>query len=304
MKRILVCGSTGLVGQALCKKLLSKGYQVLTLDRMGGNQIPGIDPYYWDIEEKRIDPEALWDLHAIVNLVGTNIGAKRWSPTQKQRIMDSRIQSTQFLLDSCFKYKSLPETFISASASGYYGTFNSEKVMEEGMEAGQDFLAKVCVAWEQHAKKFETLGTRVVMLRKGVILSREGGMYRKLAPLLKWHINPQLGTGQNYLPWVHIEDVVNAYLLAIENPAMHGPYNLAAPESPRMQNFCQGLALALNKKPYTPPVPEALVKLVFGEMARILLEGSQVSPKRIRKAGLEFKYPNVKKALLDLASGK
>ena len=300
MKRILVCGSTGLVGQALCKKLLNLGYQVLTMDRLGGNRLPGIDPFYWDVEERRMDPEALWDLEAIINLSGTNIGAKRWSPAQRKQIRNSRVQSTQFLLDSCFKYHTLPKTYISASATGYYGTFNSERVLEEGMQAGRDFLAQVCAEWELHAKKFETLGTRVVMLRKGVVLGRAGGMYARLRPLVNAHINPQLGKGVNYLPWVHIEDVVNAYIKAIEDPDMHGPYNLCAPESIRMQAFCTELAHSLDKKIYTPALPEWLVKAMFGSLSQILLQGSQVSPKRIQKAGFEFRFPGIKAALKDL----
>lgn len=302
MKNVLICGSSGFIGKSLRTFLMEKGFEVRTLDRMVQNH--GLS-YQWPKDTNEfITREALENLHVIINLAGTNIGQSRWTKKRKKEILESRIEPQKRLRATLTHYGFSIETYLSSSAVGYYGAQTSDIVYSETDKAGDDFLGSVCQAWEEEAMQFQAVAERVLIFRKGVVIGNGGGMYKKLLPLAKRHINTCIGKGEYYLPWIYLKDLLRLYEFSILHPKIEGVFNAVAPQSVRMKDFSRELALSLDKKRWTPPAPLFAVRLLFGEMSDMLSEGSRVHIGKLLETGFGFRYPTLKKSFEDINKEK
>ncbi len=297
MKTVTISGGTGLIGQALAKKLQEKGYNVKILTR-NPSAVSEYEAVYWNPAKKEIDADKIADSDFIVNLAGENIFRKRWTKSQKEKILSSRINSTRLLTDLILEEKIKPQAFISTSAIGYYGSEITRNLFTEKDKPGNDFLANVCVAWEKEAKKVEPK-TRTVIFRIGVVFSKQGGAFPKLTfPLTFGFIN-SLGSGEQFLSWIHIEDIVNMYLFAIEEQNIGGVFNAVSPEVVMFNYFVNEVRKIRNVF-QLPNVPSFLIRLFLGEAADAILGGSAISSQKIIKEGFRFRYSTLKSALENL----
>jgi uncharacterized protein (TIGR01777 family) len=298
MTKVLITGGTGLVGQHLTKMLLNKGYEVAILSRTKNtdNKIP---VFYWDINTNIIDKEAIKSGDYIIHLSGVNIAGKRWTKSRKQEIVDSRVKSTELIFNNISQNHSL-KAFISASAIGYYGAVTSNHIFTEADSSAKDFLGETCRLWEDSADKFQDLGIRIVKIRSGIVLSKQGGALSKMIKAFKLGFGSALGSGKQFMPWIHIDDLCEIYIKAIEDSEMTGAYNAVAPEHINNIEFSQKIAKQLKKPFRALNIPAFIFKILFGEMADILLKGSRVSSDKIIASGYGFKYPTLKGALKNL----
>ncbi len=299
MLNILISGGTGLVGKHLSKKLKEKGYSVAILSRTSKKDTD-IPTYSWDIEKKQIDKEAIETADCIIHLAGASIAEKRWTAKRKQLIIDSRVKSGQLIFDKVKENKNKLKVFISASAIGYYGAITSDKVFTEADLPAYDFLGETCKQWEGVADRFEELGIRTVKIRTGVVLSKQGGALEKMTTTVKMGIGSPLGSGKQYMPWIHIDDLCGIYIKAIEDAQMNGAYNAVAPNHKTNSDFTKEMARVLKKPLWLPNVPSIALKIIFGSMSAIILKGSRVSSEKIRAAGYSFIFPDLEGALIDL----
>ncbi|MBI9052634.1 MAG: TIGR01777 family oxidoreductase [Bacteroidales bacterium] len=298
MKNIIITGGSGLVGMHLSEKLRKKGYNVFVFSRSKKNVSESTS--YWDYKNNIINKDILQKANYIVHLAGVNISSKRWTTHRKKDIVESRVKTAEFLLNSIDQANNSLESFISASAVGYYGAVTSNNIFTEEDNSASDFLGVTCKEWEQTVDKFKALGIRTVKLRTGIVLAKEGGALPKMIPPIKLGIGSAIGSGKQYMPWIHIDDLCDIYIKAIEDENMQGVYNAIAPEYVNNFEFTRSLAKVLKKPFWFPQLPSVLMKLLFGEMANILLKGSRVSSEKILKSGFEFKYRNLKDALQSL----
>ncbi|MCE9539208.1 MAG: TIGR01777 family oxidoreductase [Bacteroidetes bacterium] len=299
MLKVLISGGTGLVGKHLSEKLRKKGYAVAVLSRTSKKDVD-IPTYSWDIEKKEIDQEAIETADCIIHLAGASIAEKRWTAKRKQLIIDSRVKSGQLIFDKVKENKNQLKVFISASAIGYYGAITSNKIFTETDPPANDFLGETCKQWEGIIDKFEELGIRTVKIRTGVVLSEQGGALEKMTKPIKIGIGSALGSGKQYIPWIHIDDLCGIYIKAIEDSQMRGAYNAVAPDHKSNIGFIRILARVLKKPIWLPSVPSMVLKILFGSMSAIILKGSRVSSEKIKAAGYNFLFPDLERALIDL----
>lgn len=294
--KVLITGASGLVGKRLSERLLEKGYEVSALSR-SGRVDSQIKTYLWDPAKHSIDPESVNSCDYIVHLAGLNIGAKRWTRKRKKEIVDSRVNSSQLILESLDEGKSQLKAFISASGIGYYGSVTEEKIFAETDPPGGDFLGQVCLKWESAGDGFSDRGIRTVKIRTAVVLSRGGVALPRIATIVKWGLGAAIGTGKQYMPWIHMDDLCDIYILAIENNTMEGAYNAVAPQDVTNKQFTKEVARSLNRPIWLPNIPSWFMRILFGEMSEILLHGSRISSEKIKKAAYIFKYPDLREAL-------
>ena len=295
MANILITGGTGLVGSRLTEILIHKKHSVLILTRSPEQK----NEFKWDIKNNFIDDAAFNGVDYIVHLAGAGIADERWTDERKKIIIDSRVESANLLFRKVKKLNINLKGFISASGSGYYGAITSDKIFVENDKAGNDFLGEVCVKWETAAQQFKELNIPVTILRTGIVLSETGGALEKM----KTPIISPLGSGNQYLPWIHIDDLCGMYTYAIEHH-LEGIYNAVAPDHQTSKTFSKTLAKSVGRPFIGLGVPSFGLKLLFGDMAKILLEGSRLSAKKIEKNGYSFQFENLKKALSNLFSKK
>jgi len=299
MRNILITGGTGLIGMHLGLRLQEKGYKVALLSRSArsGALFP---VYHWNPDKGEVDSLALEQADCIIHLAGSNIGAKRWTPKRKQQILDSRVQSGSVLFDAIERGKRKPAAFLTASATGYYGALTSDRVFYESAMAHDDFLGQTCLRWEESADQFMNLGIRTVKIRAGIVLSRQVGALSRLSLPIRLGVGAPIGTGRQYMPWIHMEDLCGIFIHALENPQLKGAYNAVAPEHSTNREFTARVARELRRPLWFPRIPAWFMKLLFGEMSVMLLEGSRVSSEKIREAGYEFQFPELTPALKQL----
>lgn len=298
MNRILIAGGTGFIGKKLTQALLSENYKISLLTRREDNFThKNLDYYLWDVSKNEIDSKAFENVDTIINLTGSNISEKKWTEKRKEELFDSRVKAINLLFDAVEKNKIPIKTFLSSSAVGIYGAITSDEIFDEESLLANDFLGSLCQSWEKAAQQFESLNSRVVMLRKGVVLGKEGGIYKKMAPFAKFGINTSLGSGKQYLPWIELEDTIRMYLFFLKNTELKGVFNAVASEDITMNQFVEELLSSFKKKSFLPNAPELVVKLMFGEMAMMLLKGSRVSNKKLLNTGFEFKNSSLSEAL-------
>ena len=301
MTKVLITGGTGLIGQHLSRLLIKKGYEIALLSRSRNkSKETEIPTYYWDVDKNKIDQEAINSCDHIIHLAGVNIGEKRWTNRRKQQILDSRIQSANLIFNNLKNQDTRLKTFISASAIGYYGSITSDKIFVETDSPADDFLGNICNQWEQSADRFSSLGIRVVKVRTGIVLSEKGGVLSRFNIPARLGLGSAIGTGRQFLPWIHIDDLCNLYLSAIENPDMNGPYNAVAPEHITNKEFARKISGILKKPFWFPNIPTFLIRIVFGEMSVMLLNGSRVAPKKIEATGYKFQFPSIDNTLKSL----
>ncbi|WP_159950729.1 TIGR01777 family oxidoreductase [Polaribacter septentrionalilitoris] len=292
MAKILITGGTGLVGTQLVKMLSKHNHEVVILSRNPKNK----NEFKWDISSNFIDEKALLKTEYIIHLAGAGIADKRWTEERKQTIIDSRVKTANLLFDKINELNIDLKGFISASGIGYYGAVTSDKIFKETDKPGTDFLADVCVKWENAALQFKKNKIPVSILRTGIVLSKKGGALDKMRTPI---ISP-LGSGKQYMPWIHLEDLCTMYTHAVEEN-INGIFNAVAPEHHTSKTFSRALAKSI-KKPYLAfGVPSFLLKILFGKMAIILLEGSRISSKKIEKnGGYSFRFSKLNEALNEL----
>ncbi|MFC2081105.1 TIGR01777 family oxidoreductase [Bacteroidota bacterium] len=299
MSTVLITGGTGLIGEQLSMRLKDRGYEVAILSRGISKEDQSLT-YIWDINKFEIDKEAIATADFIIHLSGSSIGEKRWTIKRKQQIIDSRIKSGQLIFDEIRKQNKNLRAFISASAIGYYGTATSNKIFHETDPPGDDFLGRTCREWEKVADGFKNIGIRTVKIRTGVVLTKQGGALSKIKIPIKAGFGSAMGTGKQYIPWIHIDDLCGIYIKAIEDTKMIGAYNAVAPEHVTNKEFTQTLATSLKKPLWFPNIPAVAMKILFGEMSEILLQGSRISAEKIQTTGFQFQFPSLEGALQQL----
>jgi uncharacterized protein (TIGR01777 family) len=292
--KILITGSTGLVGSRLARSLKSKGHEIVRLVRSTPKD--SATEVYWNPEQGTLNATELEGLDAVVHLAGESIAEGRWSDEKKTKIRQSRIKGTTLLSESLAKLKQKPEVLVSASAVGFYGSRGDEN-LDEQSASGSDFLAEVCREWELATQPAAQAGIRVVHLRFGVILSRDGGALPKMLFPFRMGVGGKLGSGQQYMSWIAIDDAVGAIEHALTNNTLRGPVNVVAPSAVTNHDFTKTLGHVLSR-PTIFPVPAFAARLVFGEMAdATLLSSQRVEPARLKASGYTFKYPELEGAL-------
>jgi uncharacterized protein (TIGR01777 family) len=304
--RVVLTGATGTIGQALARALHARGDEVVALsrDQRRGQAAlgPGVEVHVWAEPTAAPPPQAaLSGADAVVHLLGEPV-AQRWTPAAKRAIRDSRVLGTRSLAAGL---RSLadgerPRTLVSQSATGFYGPRGGEPV-DETAPAGEDFLAEVVVAWEQEAREAASL-MRVAFTRTGVVLSPDGGALAKMLPFFRLGLGGPVAGGHQYVPWVHLDDVVGALLRCVDDDDAHGPVNLTAPNPVTNAQFSRAVGRVL-KRPAVLPVPGLGVRLLYGEMAEIVTTGQRVVPERLRELGYAFRYPEIEAALRDVLRG-
>jgi len=292
---VLVIGSSGLIGNHLIPLLKDKGYQVQSVNRLHSAY-----PYATN-DQIEFEKQQILSADFIINLAGANISAKRWSTKRKQLIVDSRVNTTMKIHEIVTSHREKRlKAYISASAVGYYGSNPVDKVFAEDDQPASDFLGETCRKWEESANQFSQIGIRTAVIRTGVVLTSSGGALPKMVVPVKFGFGSAIGSGRQYIPWIHIDDLCNIYIMAIEQANINGAYNAVAPQHSTNNEFMRLIARVL-KKPFWPlNIPSFLMKAIFGEMSVVLLAGSRVSSEKIRKAGYNFLFPDLYVAFNDL----
>lgn len=294
---VLITGAGGAVAKVLAKKLENE-YSVRFLTRTKKHE----NDFEWNIKNGTIDEKAFENISHIIHLAGANISEKRWTDERKKEIISSRVDSAQLILKTLQKKNIQLKSFISASAVGIYGAITSEKIFKEEDEKGNDFLSKVVILWEKAADEFLEKGVaeRVVKVRTSIVLSETEGALKKMAAPVKLGIGSPIGTGRQYIPWIHIDDLSSVFEYAVKNENINGPYNASAPQHTDNENLTKEIAEVLDKPMFMPNIPGFVMKLMFGELSVALLEGSRTSSEKLQNAGFQFKFPNLKNALENL----
>lgn len=297
--KLLITGGTGLLGRRLIQLLTSRGHEVAILSR---NPKPdaAIPQFRWDMETGWIDPKAYTYAEGIIHLAGEGIAEKRWSSAQKDRIIQSRVQPIAWLARDLTAQNIRPKVFVSASAIGFYGGDRGEEILTETSSPGKDFLANCTVAWERAAQLLTA--DRKVHVRIGIVLAREGGALPKMALPVQWGIGASLGSGKQWMSWIHIDDLCQFFIEAVENNTWQGPYNAVAPTPVRHQDFLKVVAQTLKKPLWLPGIPAGLLKLALGEMSIVVTGSARVETNH--QQTITWQFPRLNEALNNLYATK
>ncbi|HJY63302.1 MAG TPA: TIGR01777 family oxidoreductase [Ignavibacteria bacterium] len=298
-KTVLISGATGLIGREIVNSLLNRGDKVIivTTDK----------PKALKILSTRVSQFVTWDelntlagekIDAIINLAGKNIGENRWSNKTKKEIYDSRILSTRKIVEMVKKMKIKPGVLVNASGADYYGNRGDEKITEDS-PPGYDFLSGVCIDWEKEAYNAEDYGVKVVIIRNGFVLAKEAPAVKKLVLPFKLFVGGAIGSGRQYVSWIHIDDITKIYIFAIDNVSLSGAVNGVSPEPLSMKEFCKNIGKVMHRPSFFP-IPSVAVKIIAGEMSQVVLHGRKAFPDKLIKNGFKFKFQNCLHALKDI----
>ena len=291
--KVLITGASGLVGTELQKSFAAQGYEMLLASRKVATDDRHIQ---WSVEDGFTDPEKLEGIDAVVHLAGENVSGLRWTDDKKKAIRDSRVLGTRNVVDAISKLKNKPKVFVASSAIGFYGERGDEEVTESSA-AGDNFLAEVSKAWEAESRRAEDAGIRTVLLRTGIVLSKDGGALSTMLLPFKLGVGGVVGSGKQWMSWISLPDEIDVINFVIENENIRGAVNAVSPNPVTNHDFTKTLGEVLYRPTFFP-LPEFAVSMVFGEMGDVLLLAStKVLPKRLEDAGFEFKYPNLKEAV-------
>jgi hypothetical protein len=301
--KILVIGATGFIGKPLVEKLLARNHEVYVFTRndkkartMFGNKV---HIQQWKTDEYIILQEYAHKVDVVINLAGENLSSKRWTGDQKRKILSSRVNVGKALSYALKQSEDKPYLLIQGSAIGYYG-YSEDKVFTEQSRVGDGFLPMVTQQWEDSVRNIVEDNTRKIFLRTGVVLGREGGLLPQMLKTFRYYLGGPLGTGNQWLSWIHIDDATEAIVRLAEVPGLGGPYNLTAPNPVTMKTFAATLGTVINR-PSWLPVPSFVLETIFGDMAReIMLKGQKVMPEKLQQIGFEFQYTDLESALTDL----
>lgn len=299
MAIILISGGTGLIGKVITKHLLFLGHEVRVLSR-NPQSSDGVKAFFWNVEKQEIDEAAFVGVEHIIHLAGSGIADKRWTDERKKDVLNSRVKSLNLICSVIKRNNIKLKSFVGASAVGIYGMETSETIYMESQIGKDDFLTTTCIAWEASYKQIEQFSSKMAIIRVGVVLSKEGGALKKMLPIFKLGLGSAIGNGKQYMPWIHIEDLALVFCEGLFNSKISGTYNAVAPQHITNLYFSKQLALSLNKPFFMPHVPSFLLKLMYGEMAKVVLQGSRVSCKKLKDSGFVFKFPDLEGALKNL----
>ena len=298
-ERILIAGGSGAVGSHLISYLKQYGFEISILSRKKTN-LKEARTFYWDIENNDIDLNCFEGVSHIIQLSGANISEKRWTSARKKEIVNSRVNSTNLLFQSVRSNNIKLKSFISASAIGYYGAVTNEHIYSENDLPGNDFLADTCIKWEKAAEQFIGAGVRTVKIRTGIVLIKSQGILAKIMLPVKFGLGAAFGSGKQYFPWIHVDDLCGIYFKAVCDETMNGPYNAVAPAVTTNKQFIDTICSVLHKPKILQSIPAVFLKIAFGELAGTILNGSRVSAEKIIKSGFAFKFDDLEKAINDL----
>lgn len=298
--KVAITGATGFVGSRLVERLSAEGHQILVLTRnlaAAQKVFPNLEIVAYTPTASGAWQEAIALCDGVVNLAGEPIAEKRWTPQQKQEILNSRKLGTQKIVEAIVQANPKPKVLVNASAIGYYGT-SEIATFDETSPPGKDFLAEVCQAWEAEAQKVTQAGVRVVILRLGIVLGQGGAIAKMIAPFKVFAGGP-LGTGRQWFSWIYLDDLVNLIIQGLTKPEMEGAFNATAPNPVRMSELAQTMG-EIMQRPSWLPVPSFALETLLGEGAMVVLEGQQVLPQRTQASGFNYQYSTVKQALKEI----
>ncbi|RIV22594.1 TIGR01777 family protein [Fibrisoma montanum] len=297
---VLITGGTGTIGRRLTQLLIQEGYQVSLLSR-SVKPIPNVKVYQWDVKKGHLDPQAIMTADHIIHLAGAGIADERWTDARKDEILGSRVMSTTLLAQALAKNAHHVTSFIASSAIGYYGGDTGDRPMTETSPAGTDFLAQVTRAWERSEDQVAALGIRTVKMRTGVVLTMEGGALPKLAQPIRLGAGAPIGSGQQYISWIHLDDLCRMYIQAMKDESWQGVYNAVAPGPVTNEALTKQIAQVLNRPLLLPNIPNFVIRMMFGELAITVIGGSYVLNKRIKEdTTFQYRFGDLKHALQDL----
>ncbi|RFZ90323.1 TIGR01777 family protein [Mucilaginibacter conchicola] len=297
-KNILITGGSGLLGKHLTDALLEQGHTVSHLSRQAGKN-PNVKTFLWDVNKREIDPACIDGVDTIVHLAGAGIADKPWTPERKKEIVESRTESIRLIYGLMKQKPHNISSVISASGINYYGD-SGDKLLEESDLPANDFVGNCCVEWEKAVDEGAALGLRIVKFRTGVVLTKNGGALPKLAMPVQLYVGSPLGSGKQWIPWIHPQDVTDMYLYALNTPELAGAFNMVAPNPVTNKQLTKAVAKELHKPLWAPNVPAFLIKLLFGEMAVLVLGSTKGSAQKIQASGFKFSYPDVESALKEI----
>lgn len=299
MEKVLITGGSGLVGTEISALLKDKGYEVAHLTRNKKENYP-YQQFEWDIKKQELEEEAIRFADVIIHLAGAGVADKKWTDARKKVIIESRTESASLLHKTIAKMpQNAPKHFISASAIGYYGMDTGDKLVDESADAGNDFLADVTKKWEAAAEQFESLEIPTAKIRIGIVLTDKGGALPQLAQPIKLYAGAPLGTGKQWMSWIHIEDLARLFLHVLENK-LRGVYNGVGTNPATNKEVTKAVAKVLDKPLILPNVPPFVMRLMLGEMAQMVLGGNKVSAEKTLKADFDFKFEQLDEALEDI----
>jgi uncharacterized protein (TIGR01777 family) len=299
MAKILISGGSGLVGRAVTRLLLEEGHEVRWLSRKEGAW-NGVKKFFWEPVAGIADEKAFEGINHIIHLAGAGIFDKRWTPRYKKLIVESRIRSAELLYKEIRKKNIALDSFTGASAVGYYGALTGGGPRSEDEKPGQDFLARVCVAWENSYAPFRQEGVRTNIIRTAVVLDKEEGALARLVTPFRFGLGAPLGNGRQAFPWIHTNDLARIYVRSVCEPSLCGVYNAAATEQLNNRQFTSTLAKTLHKPFWLPPIPKVFLRVLLGEAASALITGVNVSNRKLIESGFEFDFPELEPALKHL----
>lgn len=305
MKKILVTGGSGMVGQYLTRKCIEKGYSVNWLSRkLIRSKTEGVNIFQWNVEKFEIDLKAFENVEYLIHLAGAGIADKRWSKEYKKTIIESRVKSAELIVKSIVHHNIQIKNFVGASAVGYFGMESDDKIYSEVDEKGNDFLSDVCYQWESAYLPLADKTQGLSIVRIGLVLSNAGGIYSKLKPVFEKGLGSAIGSGKQYMPWIHIEDLCNLIIFLIEHGNGCEVFNAVSDETITNYEFSKKLAQSLNVPFFMPNIPEWILKIIFGEQYKMLTTGLKISNKKIKEKGFIFQYDTLEKSFDDLKKKK
>jgi uncharacterized protein len=298
--KVLITGGTGLIGKNLTAMLLKRGYEVALLSRKK-EHIDGVKVFEWDIEKDYLEEGALENTSYLIHLAGAGVAEKRWTKERKKVITESRTKSIELISSHLQKTGNRPKAFVSASGISYYGEDTGNRHHIEESPAGNDFLSHVTLEWEKAAETIAELGVRTVKLRTGIVLSHEGGALKEMALPARFGLGAPLGSGKQWISWIHIDDICRMYVEAMENESWEGPYNAVASSPVTNKDLTKEICKVLHRPQWLPNVPSFALRVVFGEMANVVLGSSYVVNWRVQKeTNFSYKFPELRTALQDV----
>ncbi len=302
--KIVLAGGSGFVGQHVSRLLIQEGHSLLILSRNPQSEIQQEPPrtqfIHWDGCSQGSWTQVCDGADVVINLSGAPIADKRWTPSRKRELVDSRVNSTRALGQAIAEWKTKPHTFLTASGIGYYGAQGS-RLVDETSPRGEGFLADLCLEWENAARQIETADLRVLEMRFGMVLGLDGGALPKMMFPFQWFFGGPILPGTQYVSWIHQHDLARLILFLITHPSIRGPVNIVTPNPISMKDFCQALGKAL-RRPSWFPVPELVLKIGLGELATMLTTGQRVQPQKALHAGFSFNYSEIQEALSALVA--